>query len=697
MKFARIALAAAFALPCGTAVRAGRVSDEVRDDGSAVPAGWRHRHRRALDCAEALQKMGANRRRRQQAGRGRHDRRRIRVARQARRIHDHDGQRASRRDQPVVVQEAVRTTPTPRSCRSASSPSCRSCCSSIRSLATHDDQGVHRARESRNPPNSRTAARATAAPRISRHRCSRTRREPSSCTFLTRAAAPRCRTSWAAYVNLTFLTVLESGSAIKSGKVRPIAVTSGTRSPALPNVPTIAESGVPDYFSISWIGLLAPAGTPKAIVDKISKDVQEIVASPDMQKRFIEQGATPVGGTPAQFQSLIDSETQRYRRSSSRRTSPPRKSDIAMKKQQSHQWRVDRGRHRHAGHQSFEHVRRRRRVRAGRSRAGRDGDRRRAQGVSEVVAGQHAAARRHPRPDRQRDPRPQGGARHPALARGRQDRARRHRRGRARGLHLQVLRRAKRCARNGELVPSVRPGIEVEITREPVGVVGMITPWNFPIAIPAWKIAPALAFGNCVVFKPADLVPGCAWALAEIISRTALPPGVFNLVMGRGSVVGDAIVTSPDVDAISFTGSVPTGKIDRPQAAIETMKKLQLEMGGKNPQVVLDDAEPRRRGQRRRIQSAYFSTGQRCTASSRLIVTEGIHDRFVERDDRADEDAQDRRRAEGGDRHRAGRRPEPARPGPGVHRASRRTKAASSRPAASGSSATRRASTSRRR
>ena len=96
---------------------------------------------------------------------------------------------------------------------------------------------------------------------------------------------------------------------------------------------------------------------------------------------------------------------------------------------------------------------------------------------------------------------------------------------------------------HGELVPSVRPGIDVEITREPVGVVGMITPWNFPIAIPAWKIAPALAFGNCVVFKPADLVPGCAWALAEIISRTALPPGVFNLVMGRGSVVGDAIVT----------------------------------------------------------------------------------------------------------------------------------------------------------
>jgi len=181
---------------------------------------------------------------------------------------------------------------------------------------------------------------------------------------------------------------------------------------------------------------------------------------------------------------------------------------------------------------------------------------------------------------------------------------------------------------HGELVPSVRPGIDVEITREPLGVVGMITPWNFPIAIPAWKIAPALAFGNCVVFKPADLVPGSAWALAEIISRTALPPGVFNLVMGRGSVVGDAIVKSPDVDAISFTGSVPTGK-NIARAAIEQMKKLQLEMGGKNPQVILDDADLDV-AVNVALQSAYFSTGQRCTAASRLIVTQGIHDKFVE-------------------------------------------------------------------
>jgi len=181
---------------------------------------------------------------------------------------------------------------------------------------------------------------------------------------------------------------------------------------------------------------------------------------------------------------------------------------------------------------------------------------------------------------------------------------------------------------HGELVPSVRPGVDIEITREPLGVVGMITPWNFPIAIPAWKIAPALAFGNCVVIKPADLVPGSAWALAEIISRTAIPPGVFNLVMGRGSVVGDAIVRSPDVDAISFTGSVPTGR-NIARTALETMKKIQLEMGGKNPQVILDDADLDV-AVNAALQSAYFSTGQRCTAASRIIVTQGIHDSFVE-------------------------------------------------------------------
>jgi alpha-ketoglutaric semialdehyde dehydrogenase len=179
----------------------------------------------------------------------------------------------------------------------------------------------------------------------------------------------------------------------------------------------------------------------------------------------------------------------------------------------------------------------------------------------------------------------------------------------------------------GEVLPSVRPGLKVEITREPVGVVGIITPWNFPIAIPAWKVAPALAYGNCVVFKPADLVPGCAWALAEIIARSGLPAGVFNLVMGRGSVVGELLSTSAEIDAVSFTGSQATGKRVAQNCAAR-LAKVQLEMGGKNPQVVLDDADLDT-AVNVSIQSAFFSTGQRCTAASRLIVTQGIHDRFL--------------------------------------------------------------------
>jgi len=180
---------------------------------------------------------------------------------------------------------------------------------------------------------------------------------------------------------------------------------------------------------------------------------------------------------------------------------------------------------------------------------------------------------------------------------------------------------------SGEKIASTRPGLEVEITREPVGVVGIITPWNFPIAIPAWKIAPALAYGNTVVFKPADLVPGSAWALSDIIVRAGLPEGVFNLVMGRGSVVGDTMLNSPNIDAITFTGSVATGR-KVAAACVEHMRKFQLEMGGKNPLVVLDDADLKTAVEVA-ANGAFFSTGQRCTASSRLVVTDGIHDKFV--------------------------------------------------------------------
>lgn len=182
---------------------------------------------------------------------------------------------------------------------------------------------------------------------------------------------------------------------------------------------------------------------------------------------------------------------------------------------------------------------------------------------------------------------------------------------------------------SGEKLPGIRPGVEVDVVREPEGVVGIIAPWNFPIAIPAWKIAPALAYGNSVVFKPADLVPGSGWALGEIIARAGqLPEGVFNLVMGSGAQVGDTLVKSHKVRAISFTGSGGTGR----RIGLECMArgaKVQLEMGGKNPLVILDDADLET-AVSVAVNGSFFSTGQRCTGSSRLIVQSGIHDRFVD-------------------------------------------------------------------
>src|SRR5580700_2975471 len=180
----------------------------------------------------------------------------------------------------------------------------------------------------------------------------------------------------------------------------------------------------------------------------------------------------------------------------------------------------------------------------------------------------------------------------------------------------------------GEKLASVRPNVDVELTREAVGVVGIISPWNFPIAIPAWKIAPALAYGDCVLFKPADLVPGTAHALSEIVVRAGAPKGVFNLVMGRGSIVGEAMLHHRHIDAITFTGSVATGR-KVAAACAEHMRKFQLEMGGKNPLVVLDDADLKIAVECA-VNGAFFSTGQRCTASSRLIVTGGVYKRFAD-------------------------------------------------------------------
>jgi acyl-CoA reductase-like NAD-dependent aldehyde dehydrogenase len=181
--------------------------------------------------------------------------------------------------------------------------------------------------------------------------------------------------------------------------------------------------------------------------------------------------------------------------------------------------------------------------------------------------------------------------------------------------------------RHGQTLDSTRPSIDVETHREAVGVFGLITPWNFPIAIPAWKSAPALAFGNTVVLKPATPTPAIAHALGEILIEAGAPAGVFNLVIGEGDV-GRAIVNHPDIDGISFTGSQSVGA-SVAEGAAKRQARVQLEMGGKNPLVVLDDADLER-AVTCAIDGAFYATGQRCTASSRIIVTEGIHDRFVE-------------------------------------------------------------------
>lgn len=181
----------------------------------------------------------------------------------------------------------------------------------------------------------------------------------------------------------------------------------------------------------------------------------------------------------------------------------------------------------------------------------------------------------------------------------------------------------------GENADSVRPGIEVDIRREPVGTVAVISPWNFPMATAVWKIAPALAFGNAVVWKPANLVPASAVALTKIIARQDLPRGLFNLVMGAGGSVGQRLVESSEIDAISFTGSVEVGKRIA-ASAIGNLTKLQMEMGSKNALAVMDDADLDV-AVASAVNGAFGGTGQKCTASSRLVVHEAAHDAFVEK------------------------------------------------------------------
>ena len=182
---------------------------------------------------------------------------------------------------------------------------------------------------------------------------------------------------------------------------------------------------------------------------------------------------------------------------------------------------------------------------------------------------------------------------------------------------------------DGETYPSHSPLTFLYARREPVGVVAAITPWNFPIAIPAWKIAPAIAYGNTVVWKPAEIVPLTSTHLAAALADAGLPDGVLNLVLGRGSVVGDTIVTHDRVEAITFTGSNPVGRALQLKAT-EAGKKVQLELGGKNPAVVLADADLELAAEHV-ARGAFLSAGQKCTATSRVIVERPVLEELGER------------------------------------------------------------------
>jgi alpha-ketoglutaric semialdehyde dehydrogenase len=180
----------------------------------------------------------------------------------------------------------------------------------------------------------------------------------------------------------------------------------------------------------------------------------------------------------------------------------------------------------------------------------------------------------------------------------------------------------------GVLAPSERDRVHMFAVRKPVGVVGLITPWNFPSAIPAWKIAPALICGNTVVVKPASAAPLSAWRIVEACHEAGVPKGVINFVAGRGGALGSALVNAAPVKAISFTGSCQVGNWLHAEASKRRLR-IQLEMGGKNPTIVLADAEFASAVENT-VNGAFFSTGQKCTATSRAIVEESIYDRFVE-------------------------------------------------------------------
>ena len=181
----------------------------------------------------------------------------------------------------------------------------------------------------------------------------------------------------------------------------------------------------------------------------------------------------------------------------------------------------------------------------------------------------------------------------------------------------------------GQTVPSEMPDKFAMSIRRPIGVVGIITPWNFPVAIPGWKLFPALICGNTVVMKPASDTPACMVRFVELLMEGGLPDGVVNVVTGSGTDVGNAIVDHPDVRVISFTGHTSTG-IEISRRAAETLKRVSLELGGKNPIVIWQDADLDL-ALDSVIWSAFGTSGQRCTAASRLVVHRAVHDEFVGR------------------------------------------------------------------
>jgi aldehyde dehydrogenase (NAD+) len=179
----------------------------------------------------------------------------------------------------------------------------------------------------------------------------------------------------------------------------------------------------------------------------------------------------------------------------------------------------------------------------------------------------------------------------------------------------------------GLLVPSERDRVHMFAIRKPIGVVGLVTPWNFPSAIPAWKLAPALVCGNTVVLKPASAAPLSAWRIVEALHESGLPKGVLNFVAGSGGELGEALVQAKPLKAISFTGSCQIGEWLHAEASKRRLR-IQLEMGGKNPTIVLADADFNAAVENT-VNAAFFSTGQKCTATSRVIVEDGIYDRFL--------------------------------------------------------------------